>query len=114
MSKAICTDAIIGAKEAVARARKMLADAIAAKGGDCPVGFPATAYYLPVIYSMTGEKVAKLADLLPILDRCDRLLPEPPSDKVWLPYLGDTLDAGMATLFAFETIEACKYACGDV
>ncbi len=114
MSKAICTDAIIGAREAVTRARKMLADAIAAKGADCPVGFPATAYYLPVIYSMTGEKVEKLADLLPILDRCDRLLPEPPSDKVWLPYLGDALDAGMATLFAFETIEACKYACGGV
>jgi len=112
MSKAICTDAIVGAKEVVARARKMLADAIAAKGGDCPVGFPGTAYYLPVIYSMTGEKVAKLADLLPILDRCDQLLPDPPLEEVWLPYLGDALDAGMATLFAFETIEACKTVIG--
>ncbi len=112
MSKAICTDAIIGAKETVARARRMLADAIAAKGGDCPVGFPGTAYYLPVIYSMTGEKVAKLADLLPILDRCDQLLPDPPLEEVWLPYLGDALDAGMATLFAFETIEACKTVIG--
>ena len=112
MSKAICTDAIIGAQEVVTRARKMLADAIAAKGGDCPVGFPATAYYLPVIYSMTGTKVARLADLLPVLERCDQLLPIPPSDKVWLPYLGDALDAGMATLFAFETIEACKMVSG--
>ncbi len=43
---------------------------------------------------------------------CDRLLPAVPSEKVWLPYLGDTLDAGMATLFAFEIIEACKYLIG--
>ena len=35
-----------------------------------------------------------------------------PADDVWLPYLGGTLDAGMATLFAFEIIEACKYLIG--
>ena len=39
-------------------------------------------------------------------------MPAVPSEKVWLPYLGDTLDAGMATLFAFEIIEACKYLIG--
>jgi acetyl-CoA synthase len=112
MSKPICTDAIVGAREVVARARQMLADAIAAKGDGCPVGFPSTAYYLPVIYSMTGMRVEQLGDLRAILDQCDRLLPEPPSEKVWLPYLGDALDAGMATLFAFETIEACKTVIG--
>jgi len=112
MSKAICTDAILGAKDAVQRARVKLAEAIKATGADHPVGFPDTAYYLPVIYSLTGHKVAKLADLEAVLERCDQLLPEPPTDKVWLPYLGDTLDAGMATLFAFETIEACKTVIG--
>ena len=112
MSKAICSDAIIGAKEAVARAKAMLADAIEAKGAEQPVGFPSTAYYLPVIYSMTGEKVERLGDLQGILRQCDKLLPEPPSEETWLPYLGNTLDAGMATLFAFETIEACKSVIG--
>ena len=51
-------------------------------------------------------------DLEPVLARCDELLPEPPAGQVWLPYLGDTLDAGAATLFAFETIEACKTVIG--
>jgi acetyl-CoA synthase len=112
MSKAICGDAILGARETVARARQMLAEAIREKGREHPVGFPNTAYYLPVIYSMTGEKVARLGDLEGVLDRCGQLLPEPPSEKVWLPYLGDALDAGMATLFAFEAIEACKTIVG--
>ncbi len=112
MSRVICRDAIVGAREAVTRAKSVLADAIRAKGADHPVGFPNTAYYLPVIHAMMGEKVEKLRDLQPVLDHCDELLPEPPADEVWLPYLGDALDAGMATLFAFETIEACKTVIG--
>nr|MBP7585304.1 CO dehydrogenase/CO-methylating acetyl-CoA synthase complex subunit beta [Spirochaetota bacterium] len=31
----------------------------------------------------------------------------------WLPYLGNTLDAGVAALFACEAIEACKYLTGS-
>ena len=112
MSKAICTDAIQGAITTVARAKAKLAEAIAAKGADHPVGFRDTAYYLPVIYSFTGRKVAKLSDLAEVLDYCDELLPELPSDEIWLPYLGDTLDAGVATLFAFEAIEACRVLIG--
>ncbi len=54
----------------------------------------------------------KLADMQAVLDECHRLLPPVPGENVWLPYLGDTLDAGMATLFAFEIIEACKYLIG--
>ncbi len=112
MSKAICTDAILGARETVARARQMLAAAVREKGREHAIGFPNTAYYLPVIYSMTGQKVERLGDLEAVLDRCEQLLPKPPSAEVWLPYLGDALDAGMATLFAFEAIEACKTIVG--
>ncbi|MCY3019545.1 MAG: CO dehydrogenase/CO-methylating acetyl-CoA synthase complex subunit beta, partial [Planctomycetota bacterium] len=112
MSKAICTDAILGARESLARARVKLQEALQAHGPAHPVGFPATAYYLPVIYSFTGRKVETLRDLEGVLDHCERLLPEPPSDNLWLPYLGDALDAGAATLFAFETIEACKTVIG--
>jgi acetyl-CoA synthase len=112
MSKIISASAILGAKETVARAKVVLSEAIAAKGADCPVGFPETAYYLPVIYSFTGHKVERLQDLEWVLKECERLLPEPPSDSVWLPYLGDALDAGVATLFAFEMIEACKTLIG--
>ena len=112
MSKLICSSAIDGATEWVAKAEAKLAEAIAAKGESCPVAFPNTAYFLPVIYSFTGEKVATLGDMRAILRRAKQLLPLRPADKVWLPYLGNTLDAGAATLFACEIIEACKYVIG--
>ena len=111
-TKLIAASAIGGAHKAVAQAKDYLARAIAAKGADAAVAFPDTNYALPVIYSMLGEKVSKLSDLQGVIDECDRLLPAIPSEKIWLPYLGDTLDAGMATLFAFEIIEACKYLIG--
>ncbi|MHC4887021.1 MAG: acetyl-CoA decarbonylase/synthase complex subunit alpha/beta, partial [Planctomycetota bacterium] len=112
MSKLICTSAIDGATEWVAKAEAMLDKAIKEKSGDCSVAFPDTAYFLPVIYSLTGEKVESLADCRKILKRAKELLPSRPAEKTWLPYLGNTLDAGVATLFATEIIEACKYLIG--
>jgi acetyl-CoA synthase len=67
MSKLICSSAIDGAVEWVMKAEIKLADAIAQKGADCPVAFPDTNYYLPVIYSFTGKKMQTLADLKEIL-----------------------------------------------
>ena len=112
MSKLIATSAIDGAVEWVIKAEAMLERAIAEKGGDCPAAFPTTNYYLPVIYSFTGKKVQTLADMKDILREARELLPARPSNDVWLPYLGNTLDAGVATLFACEIIEACKYVIG--
>ena len=112
MSKLICSSAIDGAAGFVARAEAKLAEAIAAKGADCPVAFPSTAYFLPVIYSFTGRKMETLKDLTGILQEAKRLLPARPADKVWLPYLGNTMDAGVAALYACEVIEACKYLIG--
>ncbi len=112
MSKIIASSAIRGAHQIVRDAEDYLARAIAAKGSDCAVGFPDTAYSLPVIYSLLGERVDRLSDMQKILDECHRLLPDVPSEKTWLPYLGGTLDSGIATLFAFEIIEACKYLIG--
>jgi len=112
MSRLICTSAIKGAKDVLGRADAMLAKAIEANGASHSVGFPDTAYYLPIIYSFTGNKVEKLGDLVGILQDCHNLLPALPSQETWLPYLGDALDAGVATLFAFETIEACKTLLG--
>ena len=111
-TKLIATSAMRGAHQAVKQAEDYLARAIAAKGIDSPVGFPDTFYSLPVIYSMLGVRVDKLGDAEPVLERCRELLGPIPSDAIWLPYLGSTLDAGMATLFAFEIIEACKCLIG--
>jgi acetyl-CoA synthase len=112
MSKEICTNAIDGAIVWVAKAEKMLNDVIKLKGESFPVGFPNTAYYLPVIYSLTGKKMEVLKDLLDIIKQAKKLLPNRPTDNVWLPYLGNALDAGIATLFSCEIIEACKYIIG--
>ena len=112
MSKIIASSAIRGAHRIVAEAEDFLARAVAAKGAECAVGFPNTAYALPVIYSLLGLRVEKLSEMPQVLEECRRLLPPIPDDHVWLPYLGNTLDAGMATLFAFEIIEACKCLIG--
>jgi acetyl-CoA synthase len=112
MSKVICTNAIDGAISWVAEAEKKLNETIKAKGLAQAVHFPETAYYLPVIYSFTGMKVETVADMQKALNKAKELLPGRPSEKVWLPYLGNTLDAGVAALFACEIIEACKYLIG--
>jgi len=112
MSKLICTNAIDGAAAFTAQALGMLDKAIKEKGIDCPVGFPDTNYYLPVIYSFTGKQMKTLADLKNILEEAKNLVPARPAENVWLPYLGSALDAGAAALFACEVIEACKYLIG--
>jgi acetyl-CoA synthase len=101
-----------GAAAVVAAAESKLNELINAKGESCPVAFPNTAYYLPVIYSFTGEKVQNASDLNRILNRAKTLLSPSPIDKVWLPYLGNMLDCGVAALWACEIIEACKYVIG--
>ncbi|MCL2765180.1 MAG: acetyl-CoA decarbonylase/synthase complex subunit alpha/beta [Treponema sp.] len=112
MSKFICTSAVDGAVSFAAQARSMLEEAIKQKGLEHPVGFPDTNYFLPVIYSFTGKQMKTLADLKGILEEAESLIPARPSDNVWLPYLGGALDAGVASLFACEVIEACKYLTG--
>src|SRR5450759_4305166 len=112
MSKLIASSAIRGAHQIVKDAEEMVERAIAAKGADHMVGFPDTAYSLPVIYSLLGRRVDRLSDMQPVLDECRSLLAPIPEEKNWLPYLGGALDSGMATLFAFELIEACKYLIG--
>jgi acetyl-CoA synthase len=81
VSKLICSSAINGAIEWVARAEAKLDQAIRAKGETCVVAFPDTAYHLPVIYSFTGEKAETLYDLHRILARAKGLLSTPPSER---------------------------------
>jgi len=109
VSKIIAKAAIRGAHRMVERAEEDLAKAIEAKGRDAEVAYPNTAYYLPIMYLFLGQKVQRLGDLTESLQEARKLLAPVPSDELWLPYLGDTLDAGVATLIAEETIEALKF-----
>jgi acetyl-CoA synthase len=109
MSKIIASAAIRGAHKILQRAQEEHDEALAKWGPEHKVGFPDTAYFLPVIFGMLGIAVEKLGDMKQVLDRCRSLLPPLVEDKMHLPYLGPALDAGMATLFADEIIESIRY-----
>ena len=109
MSRYIATRAIRGSNALVIEAELMLQRALTEKGPDIPVAFPNTAYHLPTIYGMTGIEVTKLGQLEPIIQHARSLLHPIPSSEHWTPYLGETLDSGMATLLAAEVIEAVRF-----
>jgi acetyl-CoA synthase len=109
MSRFIATSAIKGANGIVAEAERLLTAALKEFGPDKPVAFTNTAYYLPVIYGYTGMEVKKLGDLVPAMQHAKSLVAAVPNEKLWLPYLGETLDSGVATLFAEEIIEGVRF-----
>lgn len=109
MSKIIASAAIRGAHGYVDEASTRLNEALEAHGPEQTVAYPNTAYHLPLILAMLGLKVKTLQDCQTALATAKDLLTPPPTDKLWLPYLGAALDAGMATLIAQELIEALKY-----
>ena len=113
MSKIIATAAIRGAHEMVARAEADLQKTIKAKGKDAQVAYPNTAYYLPIMLLFLGQKVQKLGDLEESLQEAKNLLGRIPDNELWLPYLGETLDSGVATLIAEEIIESLKCVNGN-
>ncbi|MCD6489739.1 MAG: CO dehydrogenase/CO-methylating acetyl-CoA synthase complex subunit beta, partial [Thermodesulfobacterium sp.] len=109
MSKIIFSVAIEGAHKIVERAWERYESAVKNFGKSAEIGFPNTAYYLPVIYAILGYPVKKLGDCEEILQEAKKLLPKILAEKYNLPYLGPALDAGMATFFAEEIIEAINY-----
>jgi len=80
--------------------------------GATKVAFPNTAYYIPLILGMTGAEITTIGQLEPIMQQARQLLHPLPSENKWTPYLGETLDSGMATLFAAEIIEAVRFVYG--
>jgi acetyl-CoA synthase len=112
MSRYIATRAIRGANGIVHEAELMLDRALQDKGPDTPVAFPNTAYYLPMILGMTGSEVTQIGQLKPVMEQARGLLHPVPPDRRWTPYLGETLDSGMATLLAEEVIMALRFVYG--
>ena len=109
MSKIIATAAIRASHNLVKRADEMLQKAIAAHGENYVFEFPDTAFYLPMIYAMTGFPVKTIGDMKTALGFARELLHSEPDEKLWMPYLGEALDSGMATLFAEEILLALRY-----
>jgi acetyl-CoA synthase len=109
MSKLVAFAAIQGGYNIVSKAEGKLKEAIDKYGPKQEIGFPNTAYYLPIIYSILGVKVETLGDAEPVMKRCRELLPPHIKKDCHIPYLGPLLDAGMASLFAEEIVEAIRY-----
>ncbi|MCL2707314.1 MAG: acetyl-CoA decarbonylase/synthase complex subunit alpha/beta [Dehalococcoidia bacterium] len=109
MSEIIASAAIRGARSIVERADKEYSDALPRWGAAQAVGFPNTAYYLPIIYAILGLQINTLGDIAPVLEHCKRLLPPPENDAASSYGIPQALDAGMAALFAEEIIETLRY-----
>ena len=112
MSKLIASAAIRGANVLVKKAEEMLDKAITEKGEQFAFEFPDTAYYLPLIYALTGFAVKTLSDMRVALGMAKEQLHPEPDEHLWKPYLGEALDSGMASLFAEEIIMALRYVNG--
>jgi len=109
VSKIIAANVIAGAHKVYNKARKNYEKAVKKHGKKKEVAFPNTGYYLPVIYGILGFPVKTLGDVGLVLDRSEQLIPPQVREKAHLPYLGPVLDAGMASLFNYEIIEAIRY-----
>ena len=109
MSKLVAFAAIQGAYNIVSKAEGTYKKALEKYGGAQKIEFPNTAYYLPIIYSLTGIKVIDLDSAKKPLEFARKLLPPHVKKDCHLPYLGPLLDAGMAAIFAEEISEAIRY-----
>ncbi|MGD9364882.1 MAG: acetyl-CoA decarbonylase/synthase complex subunit alpha/beta [Desulfobacteraceae bacterium] len=109
MSRLVAFAAIQGGYNIVSKVEGNYQKALQTFNADTKVGFPNTAYFLPVIYSLTGIKIETLEDMQKPLAFARKLLPPHIKGSNHLPYLGPLLDAGMAALFAFEIDEALRY-----
>ena len=109
MSKLVAFAAIQGAYNIVSKVEGHYQRALDTYGGSQKLEFPNTAYFLPIIYSLTGMKVTDLDSAKKPLEFARKLLPPHVKNNCYLPYLGPLLDAGMAALFAEEIREAIRY-----
>ncbi|NUQ61223.1 MAG: CO dehydrogenase/CO-methylating acetyl-CoA synthase complex subunit beta [Pirellulales bacterium] len=115
MSKQVFTQVIRGAHQWVKQAEESLEKALAEYGPGKRIGWDTqTSYSLPMSYSLMGLEVKTLGELKAQVEHARELLKPIPSDELWLPYLGDGLDAGAATMLAQEALVALRTVNGYV
>ncbi|MEK6567769.1 MAG: CO dehydrogenase/CO-methylating acetyl-CoA synthase complex subunit beta, partial [Candidatus Omnitrophota bacterium] len=109
MSKIVAAAAIRGARVIAREAEEFLNKALKEHGPDARIGFPETAFFLPMANALLGLEVKTLKEAGNVFNYAKGLLPLEPREKLWLPYLGDALDAGIATLLCEEIITVLRY-----
>jgi len=113
MSRIIAGAAIRGANTFYKEARALYTKAVAEKGEDQKVEFPETAYFLPMANALMGVEVKTLREIGPVLEHARELLHKPPTEDLWLPYLGDALDCGISALLTTEITMVLRYLYGE-
>ena len=109
MSKIVAGAAIRGARAITKEAEDFLNKALKEHGPDAKIGFPETAFFLPMANALLGAEVKTIKEAQAILNYAKGILPDLPKEKLWLPYLGDALDAGIATMLSEEIITVLRY-----
>ena len=109
MSKIVASAAIRGSRVIAREAEEFLNKALKEHGPDTKIGFPETAFFLPMANALLGLEVKTLKEAVNVFNYAKGLLPLEPKEKLWLPYLGDALDAGIATLLCEEIITVLRY-----
>lgn len=100
--KKLFKEAYEGTITALSYAEILLNQAIRTYGKDHPVGYPDTAYYLPVIRCLSGEEIKTLGDMVPVLNRMRNAVKE---EKTF----ANARKWGEATWYAADIIEAIRY-----
>ncbi|UCH80052.1 MAG: CO dehydrogenase/CO-methylating acetyl-CoA synthase complex subunit beta [Nitrospiraceae bacterium] len=95
---------IDGAKTILKATEDIYQHSLDEKGEQTSVGFPDTAYYLPLAYGFLGVEAACVRDVSGILVAAKTLLEEKTSGNT-----DQALDAGMAALICAEIIAAIRY-----
>jgi len=91
-----------GTITALSYAEILLSQAIRDFGPEHPVGYPDTAYNIPIIRCMSGEKVTKLGELPPILNRMRAQVKEEKTFENMILW-------GESTWYAADIIESVRY-----
>ena len=110
MSRLVAFAAIQGGYNIVSKVEGRYTQALQTYNADTKIGFPNTAYFLPVIYSLTGMKVETLEDAKKPLDFARGLLPPHVKGHNHIPYLGPLLDAGKAEFCDRHGLGEASYA----
>lgn len=104
---------VSGAKKLYAEADEFLDKAIKEKGPTSQVGFPETAFYLPLANALLGLEAKTLSDAKQILSAAGTLLADIPADEnKWETFLKDALNSGVSAILAEEVICALRYLYG--
>ncbi len=113
MSRIIAGAAIRGSHIFYKEAEELFNKTVQEKPEDTKIEFPETAYFLPMANALMGAEATTLGHIRPILAHAKELLHDPPSEQMWLPYLGDALDCGISALLSTEIIKVLQYLSGE-